>query len=565
MKTTTKIIAGLVFLGVMTAYTAWLSWFFANRTSEAEVKAAEAGTTLQSRAVTNRVVTASWFGDSTLTERRFQEELLDDVTNTAAVLPSYSVYSEPWAWAIHITAHGNKTGDTGYWRDVICKYAQAGTYSSYSVEAVPDAGYIEGSEKIPHVDFSVVDSVGAVASFTNNVITPSNVPGIVRVVGVDTNGVSKESVVVMTPYKEAVVGVKYYREDPRSERSRWNSYLSAKLDAVSTAEADMVTYYNCRNKDNQYKTGGSQTWKAPRALSRFGTGGRIYTNEWTWAGSNWRSRITPLVHNRDFFWPELQTNLWCISVGVHEAANANGWNQYYIPYLAVAPHYVVFAGHYGDYMWSGTGWRPRFCRSTNDNDYVYCSTLSVVGDVPYDGSGSKSDVRLLRTAQEIPPQCIAKLPSKALLQQLSMSEFGCSPCLIVNCHQTVSPFPINSLSSAYYSWDGLPGNGDFHNHYPMTAAGEDYPAKLRELEHMTHMYDSGTIRFLVSPKGQVVPIGQTYSVSDGGGSSGPSYADVIESLSTMIVADSNGTEDISRWTFEELWTGGTNTFETAGN
>ena len=62
-----------------------------------------------------------------------------------------------------------------------------------------------------------------------------------------------------------------------------------------------------------------------------------------------------------------------------------------------------------------------------------------------------------------------------------------------------------------------------------------------------------------------MPIGQTYSVSDGGGSSGPSYADVIESLSTMIVADSNGAEDISRWTFEELWTGGTNTFETAGN
>lgn len=515
-------------------------------------------------AITNRIVTASWFGDASLTEQRFQNEMLDNVTNTTATLPSYSVYSEPWAWAIKITARGNKTGTTGYWRDVICKYAQAGTYSSYLVEAVPDAGYIEGSERIPHVDFAVSDSVGAVESFTNNVITPSNVPGIVRVIGTDTNGVSKESVVVMTPHKEAVIGVKYYREDSRSERKRWNENLSARLSAVSTQATDMVTYYNCRNVDNQYKTGGSQEWKAPRALSRFGTGGRIYTNEWTWAGSSWKSRVTPLVHNREFFWPELQTNLWCISVGVHEAANANGWNQYYIPYLAVAPHYVVFARHYGDYMWSGYNWRPRFCRSTNDNDYVFCGNLSVVGDVPYDGSTSSSDVRLLRTKEAIPPQCIAKLASKEVLDRLSMSEFGCSPCLIVNCHQTVSPLPVDGLSSTYYSWDGIPGTGEPHTHYPLMSDGSDYPEKLRNLEHMTHMYDSGTIRFLVSPKGQVVPIGQTYSVSDRGGSSGPAYADVIESLSTMIVADSNGAEDISRWTFEELWTGGTNTVETVG-
>lgn len=559
MKLFNKVVAAVLFVAALGAYTAWM-WCALEARIDGRI-AAERG--LEARAaITNRVVTASWFGDASLTEQRFQNELLDDVTNTAVTLPSYSVYSEPWAWAIQVTAHGNKTGDTGYWRDVICKYAQAGTYSSYSVEAVPDAGYIEGSERIPHVDFSVVDSVGAVASFTNNVITPSNVPGIVRVVGVDSNNVTKESVVVMTPYKEAVVGTRYYREDPRSERYRWNSSLIAKLAAVSTADEDMVEYYNCRNEQNQYQTGGSQIWRAPRALSRFGTGGRVYTNEWTWAGSNWRSRITPLVQNRDFFWPELQTNLWCVSVGVHEAANANGWNQYYIPYLAVAPHYVVFAKHYGDYMWSGYTWRPRFCQSTNDNDYVFCPTLSVVGNVPYDGSTSVSDVRLLRTKETIPPQCIAKLASRELLDRLSLSEFGCSPCLIVNCHQTVSPLPMNSVSSTYYSWDGLPGVGTPRNYYPMDEA--DIPSNLRNLEHRTHMYDSGTIRFLVSPRGQVVPIGQTYSVSDRGGSSGPAYSDIIESLSTMILADSNGTEDISRWTFEELWTGGTNNFEKVG-
>lgn len=517
---------------------------------------------LRKPGVTNRIVMASWFGDPLLDEKKFQETILHDVTNSAASLPEYSIYSEPWAWAIQITAHGNKTGDTGYWRDMVSKYAQPGTYSSYSVEAVPDAGYIEGSERVPHVDFDLHDPSGAVASFEDNVITPADKPGVVRVIGTDTNGVTKESVVVLTPYKEAVIGEQYWKEGATTERKIWNAFLAQKLAAVSTDAADMVEYYNCRNKDNQYKTGGMQLWKAPRALSRFGTGGRIYTNEWTWAGSSWKSRITPLVQNRDFFWPELQTNLWCISVGVHEAANANGWNQYYIPYLAVAPHYVVFAGHYGDYMWSGMGWRPRFCKSTNDNDYVYCSTLSVVGDVTYDSSGGKSDVRLLRTGQEIPPQCIAKFASQELLDRLSLSDFGRSPCLIVNCHQTVSPFPQNSLGSTYYSWDGMPNDGDPHNHYPLMADGTDYPSKLQALEHMTHMYDSGTIRFLVSPKGQVVPVGQTYSVSDGGGSSGPSYMAVLESLATMVAADSKGAESLSYWTFEELWCGGTNNLET---
>jgi hypothetical protein len=391
----------------------------------------------------------------------------------------------------------------------------------------------------------------------------------VHVAAADTNGVVREAAVVMTPVQLGRVANLYASETNVTERYLWASTLFSKLAAVSTAEADLVENTLCRSFENRYEVWKYATWKSARQLSRFGSDGRIHTNEWAGkmvvANTTWEDLATPTTprawaykQNRDFFWPALQTNLWCFSSACHEGqstAPATGFPGYRsMPLMAVAPHYAVGAAHYGDWVISPWQCHPRFVRSTADNDYVLSHVDGAVGTVTY-ARGNDSDIRLYRLQQTVPDQCIAHFATREVLQSLSPTLFKYVPCLTINAHQVVTPYCLGGTGSTLYGWKAEPRTSTFTSPYP---DGIDVPDQAADCVHMGHMYDSGDVFFLAAPNGRVVPIGQTKYLNDGGGLSGPSYLDdgVLESLSALIRSDSNGTEDIRYWTAADLYAGG---------
>ncbi len=459
----------------------------------------------------------------------------------------------------------------------------SGVWRSYQLFAEPDSVAASYGDPVPPVSFDYRDPSGAVSAFTNNTLLSSGVPGVVHISASDTNGVTREAAVVMTPVRPGNVANLYAAETNVTERYLWAANLFEKLAAVSTAEADLVANNYCRSFAERYEAWKYTTWKSARQLSRFGSDGRIHTNEWAGAminSSTWADLATPTTarawafkQNRDFFWPALQTNLWCFSSACHEGhaappalgkdSNGNPIKGYRsVPLMAVAPHYAVGAAHYGDWVLSAWQCHPRFVRSTNDNDYVLSHIGGAVGTVTY-ASGNDSDIRLYRLQQTVPDQCIAHFATREVLQSLSPTLFKYVPCLTINAHQTVTPYCLGGTGSTLYGWKAEPRTSTFTSPYP---DGIDVPAQAADCVHMGHMYDSGDPFFLVAPNGRVIPIGQTMYLNDGGGLSGPSYlADgVLESLSAMIRSDSNGTEDIRFWTAADLYAGGvTNLVEDA--
>ena len=451
----------------------------------------------------------------------------------------------------------------------------SGVWRSYRLYAEPDSVAASYGDPVPPVEFSYRDPFGAVAAFTNDTLISSGVAGVVHVSAADTNGVVREAAVVMTPVQPGRIANLYASETNVTERYLWAANLFAKLAAVSTAEADLVANPLCRSFAERYEAWKYTTWKSARQLSRFGSDGRIRTNEWAGAminSSTWADLATPTTarawafkQNRDFFWPALQTNLWCFSSACHEGhaappalgkdSNGNSINGYRsVPLMAVAPHYAVGAAHYGDWVLSPWQCHPRFVKSTNDNDYVLSHIGGAVGTVTY-ARGNDSDIRLYRLKQAVPDQCIAHFATREVLQSLSPTLFKYVPCLTVNAHQVVTPYCLGGTGSTLYGWKAEPRTSTFTSPYP---DGIDVPEQAADCVHMGHMYDSGDVFFLAAPNGRVVPIGQTKYLNDGGGLSGPSYLDdgVLESLSALIRSDSNGTEDIRYWTAADLYAGG---------
>lgn len=453
----------------------------------------------------------------------------------------------------------------------------SGVWRSYKLLAEPDPVAASYGDPVPPVTFDYRDPSGAVASFTNDTLISSGIAGVVHVSATDTNEVVREAAVVMTPVQPGRVANLYASETNVTERYLWASTLFSKLAAVSTAEADLVENTLCRTFADRYEVWKCATWKSPRQLSRFGSDGRIHTNEWAGkmvvANTTWEDLATPTTprawayaQNRDFFWPDLQTNLWCFSSACHESqatTPATGFPGYRsMPLMAVAPHYAVGAVHYGDWVLSPWQCHPRFVKSTADNDYVLSHVDGAVGTVTY-AHGNDSDIRVYRLKQTVPDQCIAHFATREVLQSLSPTLFRYVPCLTVNAHQVVTPYCLGGTGSTLYGWSAEPRTSTFTSPYP---EGIAVPAQAADCVHMGHMYDSGDVFFLAAPNGRVVPLGQTKYLNNGGGLSGPSYLDdgILESLSALIRADSNGTEDIRFWTAADLYAGGvTNLVEDA--
>lgn len=510
----------------------------------------------------------------------------DLVNNDRVVVDSgrVSPFMWPGDWFIRVDGVEAAPGATSYLAplgDMLASYAGgSGVWHGYRLSAEADPVAVRFGDEPPPVTFSYHDPFGAVSSFSNNVLRSSGVPGTVHVMAEDTNGVRRAAAVVMTPVNPGKVVDAYAMETNVTERFIWATNLFSRLAAVSDAASDRATNWWCRSFENRYGYGWANqkhVWTVPRQLNRFGSDGRVRTNEWPGAivsSGVWKDLATPDTprawsyrQNRDFFWPELQTNLWCISSALHEGqasppcTGQGGWRS--IPCLAVAPHYYVFAAHYGDWGLSAVQCNPRFVRSTADNDYVHAQMSAVVGSVPYGTSGSYTDIRLVRSKVEIPPQCIARFATRETLESLSPTLFRYVPCLTVNAHQSVTPYCLGGTGSTLYGWSAEPRTSAFKSPY---RAGVAVPDAARNMVHMGHMYDSGDVFFLAAPNGRVVPMGQTHYLTDGGGVSGPSYidGDVLENLSAMIRVDSGGTEDLSYWTAADLWAGGvTNLVEEA--
>lgn len=494
---------------------------------------------------------------------------------------SVSPWAFPGDWRIvfeNLAPQTATNATVSTYRDIYSRVANSsGWYYNVLVSAVAEERSLDDADAIADVSFYIrEDPSGAVGSFTNNVITSSGLAGAVVVTGIDTNGDEKSSAISFAPVGDQVLLERWHAEDDGTERFIWMTNAWARLAAVSTNEEDMITIRHCRTKATQFSkvdAAGAAPWPVPRALNLWGTGGRIVEEEWpgiTAAGV--RNYCTVL--NGDFFWPELQTNLWCFSISCHEVNSNNDG----CPALAIAPHYIICANHYpgkGMWQWGRHPDRaPRFRYGPGTNDIIFCSSRTLVAG---DGSVTKmgpvgSDIAVVRLPNNItlPDHIICKFAKKDVLDRLSLTQFERTTGWTINGHQVITPCVITGHGSSRVMWNG--DKWDFEagqkNWYAMPEA--DIPANVRNFEHFDHMYDSGSPHFLVSPKGQVIPWFQVYGASAGSataayGANGPAYTDdVLKELSNIVFADSGGREDIRYWTFEELWSGvGTNNLEVA--
>jgi hypothetical protein len=509
----------------------------------------------------------------------YKAETVDRMLADATAPHGVSPWAFPGDWRISLDPLAPETATNAVpapWLDVYSLVANSsGWYYNVLVSALAEDRPLDDAGTLPDVEFRIAgDPSGAVASFTNNIITSSGAAGSVVVTGVDTNGAEKSAAFGFGPVGEEVVIEKWHAEDDGTERHVWQTNAWAKLAAVSTNAEDMVNMRHCRTKSTQFAkvaAAGASSWPVPRALNPWGTGGRIVDSEWpgiTSAGvRNWCK-----VANGDFFWPELQTNLWCYSVGCHEVNENNDG----CPALAVAPHYIVCAAHYpGEGMWQ---WgrhpdrAPRFRYGFGPDDVVFCSSRTLIAG---NGSATKmgpvgSDIAVVRLPESItlPDHIICKFARKSVLDRLSLTQFERTTAWTISGHQVVTPCVLNGRHSSAVMWNGDKWDFSAGQKNWYAAPESDIPANVRNLEHFDHMYDSGSPHFLVSPKGQVVPWFQVYGASAGSATAafsanGPAYTDaVLDEISNIIYADSAGREDIRYWTFEELWSGvGTNNLE----
>ena len=487
---------------------------------------------------------------------------LASITNGIAAVEWLSPWSWPDEWSLSVEASGNTPAFSGYVpnKDVYAAVTAPGASFPTSWEAVvtPEACAIPGIVDPPEVSVSVDDPYGAVAAVTGNVAYASGSLGQFAFVASDTNGVERRAYVIAAPAPAGKTNELFAMEGDGTERWVWTTNVLARLNAVSTNAGDMVAHVQCRTASNRFDQAGTGTWMAPRALSRFGTGGRNYTNEWPasyeWGGGV-ANRHWCLKENEDFFWPELRTNLWCYTVNCHESVKPK-WNFRAGSAIAVAPHYIVSATHFGSWMWGpGQTWTdsPRFRFGPGTNDTVFCrSPRQVVSKVP-----GSSDIELCRVTNDIPAQCIAHFAREATLRALSPTFFRGCPGFVITSHQTLAPAALSPYGFSV-SWTGMPiGAGrPYKNYIP----DDELVGQVPWLEHVTHMFDSASPFFLVAPNGRVVPVGQVYSTG-GRSTGGPTYFDddVLDAIDAAIRLDSGGAEGLSFWEFDDLWSGfGTN-------
>ena len=491
--------------------------------------------------------------------------LVADATNGVVRAVEIPIYAYGGDWRLTVTDAGSTNAAAGTTRptkDYISLLAETtGVYRRYKVEAEQEPLIIDEGATMPEVELTISDPHGCVESFEDGVISSSGVSGVVRVYGMDGEGVTRAVSITMTPIVPGKVLTEMWAEGAESERNVWNTNVFAKLSAVSTNAADMVDYRWCRHMDNWTQNAPADGHRLiPRALSRWGSDGRLNDAEWTWGGEGAdKARFTPSKVNRDFFWPELLPGLQCFSARVHETTAAGNNSQCY-PWLAVAPHYVITAGHYSGAWWHGMRnvVQPYFCTDLENERFMTASTDRMVGKVPQ-GDGVVADIMLVHVTAAIPSNCIARFATDETLERLSLSKFGKCAALTITSHQTVAPLCLNTTQSGnIFSWSGEPGASSLTVPY-MANSGAD--GKAVALEHPTHMFDSGTPVFLATPSGKVIPLTH-YCMSNGRTALGPRFGDVLTSLSSMVRTDSGGTEDIRFWTFEDLATGaGTNSFE----
>jgi len=483
-------------------------------------------------------------------------------TNEVLTLEWLSPWSWPDEWSLSVEASGNTPAFSGYVpnKDVYAAVTAPGASFPTSWEAVvtPEACAIPGIVDPPEVSVSVDDPYGAVAAVTGNVAYASGSLGQFAFVASDTNGVERRAYVIAAPAPAGTTNELFAMEGDCSERWVWTTNVLARLNSVSTNVGDMVAHVQCRTASNRFDQSGTGTWMAPRALSRFGTGGRNYTNEWPasyeWGGGV-ANRHWCLKENEDFFWPELRTNLWCYTVNCHESVKPK-WNFRAGSAIAVAPHYIVSATHFGSWMWGpGQTWTdsPRFRFGPGTNDVVFCrSPRQIVSKVP-----GSSDIELCRVTNAIPTQCVAHFAREATLRALSPTFFRGCPGFVITSHQTLAPAALSPYGFSV-SWTGMPiGAGHPYKNY---IPDDELVGQVPWLEHVTHMFDSASPFFLAAPNGRVVPVGQVYSTG-GRSTGGPTYFDddVLDAIDAAIRLDSGGAEGLSFWEFDDLWSGfGTN-------
>lgn len=487
-------------------------------------------------------------------------------TNGIAAVEWLSAWSWPDEWTLSIEAMGYTPAFSGYVpnKDIYAAVTAPGSDlpTAWAAYTVPETHDISSLVDMPDVSIYVEDPDGAVGAVTGNVAYASGKFGQFAFVAADTNGVERRAYIIAAPAPEGKTNELFAMEGENTERWIWTTNALARLNAVSTNAEDMVAHVQCRTAANRFAQNGTGTWMAPRALSRFGTGGRISADEWpssyAWGGGI-ANRHWCLKENEDFFWPELRTNLWCYTVNCHESTTPK-WNFRAGSAMAVAPHYIVSASHFGSWMWGpGQTWTdsPRFRFGPGTNDTVFCrSPRQIVANVSYP-SGGKTDIEVCRVTNTIPLQCVAHFARESTLRALSPTMFEKCVGFTISSHQTVTPVCI-SPHGFTGSWSAMPvGETDYFKTY---IPDETLLGKVPRLEHITHMFDSASPFFLVAPNGRVVPVGQVQTAG-GRGTGGPTYFndDILDAIDTAIRLDSGGTEGLSYWAFGDLWSGvGTN-------
>ena len=540
-------------------------------------------------AKTNTLVLASWFDPACTSKAYFQEKVLPELKSGGGYTPyPISTYAFRNDWFIKITDAGSYESYDGTEQpdgDMISTYSpSSGLYRRYLVQASPEEQVGEYGSVDTNITFTIYDPSGVVASFTNNVITGNGqANGTVTILGTDSNGVSKTATVVLTKVASGGLVSQYAYESDQSSRYILNTNIISKLMSISTAPADMVTYDHCRSAEHRTSKGfesgftwtSADHWACPRQLSRFGTAGRIVTNEWSWSGSGVEyRRVKCSKVNQDFFWPELWDSLRPFSIDVHEAQTSTYWTGW-MPYLRliVAPHYALEVGHYG-----GVNTFSRFYSTSGFSSATMTTKVSgnAASSAKLDrdlglilmssSTNSYADARLFRMGELSQPfgsSNIAKFASRDLIQRLSPSMFRYSIAFTLTDHQTVNPFVLGSPGTILSSWYSRPNESTCHMHHHDTQNQDisttfpGWQEKLASVEHMTHMFDSGDIVFLATPRAQIIPLFMFTTVS--GGTFIPNF---LENLDRMIKQDSVATfgteESLSYWTFDELYWGGTN-------
>ena len=513
-----------------------------------------------SSAATNiyKLVDSTWFGDN-ITKETFKTTMLPEMTNSSSSHTEVSLYAYPDEWAIKITDAGSYTptsNTTEPYKDVLSLLSPSqGTWRSYKVQAIPEARPGEYGTEDTNVTFRVLDPAGCVASFQNNIITSSGTPGVATVIGTDTNNFSHETSFVMSKVTPGSVLKQFAYEGDGTTRFIWSSAVYAKFAAIS--DNNTVNHIDCRSWDHLYKEHSNATEDNRyiyRVLSRFGVNGTVTSEGWDLTGSKSpQSPVNPKCVNSLFFWPALHDNLRCFSISCHESAR--NWTQWYIPYILVAPHYAVTAYHYG-----GIGYGPTFQTSSFSQTFERLTNdkKTDLGMIKAD-DGSSTDLRLVRLGTAFPQEICAKFATKEVLQKLSISSFNYTIGLTLTSHQTVQPVCTTTYSTSY-SWVQEPNESDRKSTYidKQTATMND--DLLAKHEHPCHMYESGSPVFFVNPNGKVVPL-FCFHFASGGSGGGSSYLDVLSTLDNAIRKDSSGTEQLQYWSFEDLYTGGTNSLE----